>query len=203
MNPDPSIAGLPDSPFHPSYLVTVGDARATYADVDHRRMQRGLAGPFTRLLDFIAATGAAGTLTVMQAYTPGTADLAGVGRALRIQHTALTADRLGALAHGAGFTFVKRAGAVIQILQRAGDLVSITAPAHPLVLAEGATAAVSVAPRALPSGVASGNGLIYTANAGTDTISEIDPATGRIRRAIKTGWGPASARTQRKPAAIP
>src|SRR5204863_7262909 len=52
----PSIAGEPDEFFHPAYLVTHADPRATYGnDINNRRMQPAVAQRLNQLLTLIGA----------------------------------------------------------------------------------------------------------------------------------------------------
>jgi YVTN family beta-propeller protein len=187
---DESVAGQPQDNtfFHPAYLVTHQAAHADYgSDVNNRRMQPATAAALNRLLALITAGGAAGNLQVLHAFVLGAADLAGVGRALTLAHTTLAPEQLGALAHAAAFTFVRRQGNQILVRQAAADLISVSGPDH---LDEFASAPLQAGPQAAPSGVAVRPGSVFVANAGTDTLSEIDPATGLVRRAIKVGWSP-------------
>jgi YVTN family beta-propeller protein len=187
---DESVAGQPQDQgfFHPVYLITHNGAHADYgSDVNDRRMQPGTAAALNRLLALIAAGGAAGNLQVLQAFVPGASDLTGVGRALTLAHTTLAPDQLGALAHAAGFTYVHRQGNQILVRQAAADLVSVSGPND---VNEGSSAPLQAAPQAAPSGVAVRQGSVYVANAGTDSLSEIDAASGLVRRSIKVGWFP-------------
>src|SRR5262249_52600321 len=141
----------------------------------------------TRLLDAISATGIVGTLDVSEAYVPGAADLRGVGRALTLRHSTLPPGRLGVLAHGQDFTFVGRQGNTIRVRQGPDGLVAVAAP---VAADEGSSIGLHVAPRAAASAVAVGATAVYVANSGSDTVSDLDPVTGRARRAIKVGWKP-------------
>jgi YVTN family beta-propeller protein len=187
-----AIAGAPDPFFHPAYLVTHDDARASYgADVNTRRMQLPVARRLDRLLDLIAGTGVPGPLAVTAAYVPGATDLSGQGRALTVRPPAALLPRLGALAHAAGFTWVRRQGAVVNLRQAPDEVLAVRSSAATVV--EGAGVGLSVSPRAASHGVAIGTGAVYVANSGTDTVSEVDPGTGSVRRAIKVGWRPVAA----------
>lgn len=186
-----SVVDEADDFFHPSYLVTHNDARATYGtDINNRRMQPQVARCLNRLLDLLAAGSVAGQLQIVQAYVPGASGLPAVGRAITFEHSTLAAGALGVLAHAAGFNYVQRQGNQILARQQPGELVTITGITGPQEVLEGAVAHLAVQPQALPSAIASGGGNIYTANSGTDTVSEIDPSTGSVKRAIKVGWGP-------------
>ncbi|UPJ53440.1 hypothetical protein IVB30_20250 [Bradyrhizobium sp. 200] len=189
LNADASIAGPPDDFFHPVYLTTVTDARAVYgADPNTRRMQPSLAKRFVRLLDLIAATAAPGSLTVTQGYMPGATGPAGQGRMLLFSHASPQA-RLGALAHAAGFTYVKRSGTAVEVRQAADQLLTVSAPE---TLDEAATSSLTLAQRAAPNAIALRAGKTYTANRGTDSVSEIDATTGTVLRAFKVGRQPVS-----------
>lgn len=182
------VAGEADAFFHPSYLVTHQDGRATYgSEINDRRMQPSVAARLNRLLDLIAGTGAAGQLEVMEAFVPAAGGLRGAGRALTVRHASLAAGTLGALAHAAGFTYVRRQANQILVRQRPEDLIAVTGATH---IGEGTTSDFAISPRAMPQGIAVAGGTAYVANSGTDTMSEIDAATGHVRRAIKVGWSP-------------
>ena len=182
------IAGELDDFFHPVYLVTHDDPRATYGnDVNNRRMQPSVAQRLNQLLTFIAGRGVAGQLEVVQAYVPNASGLPGAGRAITVRHPTLSPGTLGVLAHAAGFTYVRRQGNQIFARQHPDELVSITGPQE---VVEKASISLAVHPRAAPHGIAVGTTAVYVTSSGTDTVSEIDPNTGQVRRAIKVGWGP-------------
>lgn len=189
------VAAGTDDFFHPSYLVTHADSRVTYGnDVNNRRMQASVAQHLDQLLALISASNAAGQLEIIQAYVPNASNLSGVGRALTLQHTTLAVGTLGVLAHAAGFTYVSRQGNQILVRQRPGDLVTVTNLSTPGLqeVKEGASANLAVSPRAKTHGIAVSASAIYVTNSGTDTVSEIDPATGLINaaRVFKVGWNP-------------
>lgn len=120
------VAGVPDAFFHPALLAKHDDARASYGtDPNHHLMQAAVAARLTHMLDLLAAGGVSGTLQVLGAFAAGTGDLTGVGRGLTIRHSALAAGQLAAVAHAAGFTFVRRQGANVLIRQAAGELVTL------------------------------------------------------------------------------
>jgi YVTN family beta-propeller protein len=189
---DVSVAGDPDNFFNPAYLVTsdlvtsVGQRPSYGTDINHRRMQASLDRRLRSLLNLIGATGAPGSLTVVQAYTLGASGLAGQGRVLVLSHASPLA-RLGALAHAVGFTYVRRQGNQVEVRQAQDDLVSVLGTSS---VAEGASIPVSLLPRALPAGVAVSTGKVYVANNGTDTVSEIDGTSGVVLRTFKVGWQP-------------
>jgi DNA-binding beta-propeller fold protein YncE len=190
---DPSIAGRPDDVFFdPTYLVTFPDDRATYGNVlDNRRMQPAVASRLSRLLDLVAATGAAGSLHVAKPAPPQPSSLEAIGRVLDLDHFSLAPERLGALCHAAGFTFVRRNGTKIRVVQAAEDLVSVQ-PVSPTTteLVEGDTGSFTLTPRAAPRAVAVSGTSAFVACSGTDTVTELDLATGRVLTARKVGWEP-------------
>jgi YVTN family beta-propeller protein len=183
-----AIAGDPaDSVFDPAYLVTVTDPRVSFAaGANTHRMQPAVAASLLRLLDLVAGNGIP---QITAAWDPGASGLALVGRSLEIAQGTAGASlaRLGALAYAAGFTYVSNDGSHLQIRQSAGDLITVTGPD---VLNEGDTAVLTLAPQAGPRAVALGGSTLWTANAGTDTVSAIAIATGRVIRAVKAGLTP-------------
>lgn len=195
-----NIAGTPgDSFFHPAYLLTHNDARVAYGnDVNTRRMQPSVAQRLDQLLSLLPASTAGSQLQIVQAYTPGASDLSQVGRALTIQHPTVPPGSLGVMAYAAGFTYVRRQNNQILLRHRADDLVSIqrvtggqpTPITGPQEIMERQSISLAARPRATPHGIAVGPNFIYVSNSGTDTVSEIDPTTGLVRRAMKVGWGP-------------
>ncbi|HEY5005011.1 MAG TPA: beta-propeller fold lactonase family protein, partial [Ktedonobacteraceae bacterium] len=199
---DGSSAGTPDDAFfHPAYLITHNDARVTYGnDINTRRMQLSVGQHLDQLLALLTNSAVGSQLQLVQAYTPGTGDLFQVGRAITIQHPTLAPGSLGVMAHAAGFTYVHRQGNQILLRQQADDLVGIqklvgsgltpVPVTTPQEIMQQQTINLEVSPRAVPHGIAVGTNFIYVANSGTDTVSEIDPATGLVRRALKVGWGP-------------
>ena len=184
---DVAVAGESEDHFDPAYLVTVNEPGVDFgAGLFSRRMQPSLARRLTRLLQLIAQTGATGPLVVVQAHVPGAPGIEGQGRRLILEHASPLA-RLGALAHAAGFTYVRRHGSRVEVRQSPDSIVEISGVDH---VAEGAVVPLSVRPRAEPLGIAVAGGKAYTANAGTDTVSEIDTATGAVLRCHKVGWNP-------------
>jgi DNA-binding beta-propeller fold protein YncE len=186
-----AVAGDPaDGFFDPAYLVTYDDPRITYASAaDARRMQPAIAERLTRLLDLIGAAGVAGAPQLASSWTRDTADLAGVGRALTLATGTLTVSlpRLGALAHAAGFTLVRNDGTRLQLRQAAGDPVTVSGPEE---AEEGTAVKLSVTQRAAPAAVALAGTSLFSANAGTDTVSAIDTRDGRVRWVAKVGAQP-------------
>ncbi|MEJ3748624.1 LamG-like jellyroll fold domain-containing protein [Actinomycetes bacterium KLBMP 9797] len=188
---DPAVAGRPGADFFaPAYLDTVQDARVEFAaGANRRRMAPVLSGRLARLLDLIAAAGDTGKPRVASAWLPTGTGLEIEGRALSLERGTLTMtlDRLGALAHAAGFSHVASDGSRLRILQAAGDPVRVTGDPEP---SEGGTVELQLRPAARPEAAVLAGGVLYTANTGTDSVSAIDPATGRVIRVLKVGVGP-------------
>jgi DNA-binding beta-propeller fold protein YncE len=193
---DEKVAGSPaDEVLQPTsllapYLLTFDDGRATYGgSLENRRMQPAVAERLVRLLDLIG-TPVSGTLHV--AKTIGSAaGLEPIGRSLTLDHASVPAGELGALCNAAGFTYVRRQGNRVLVLQRAGELVGIdTTPSSTTQLAEGSSVRLSVRPRAGPSSLAVRGSQAFLANRGTDVLTQIDVATGRVQALVKVGWEP-------------
>lgn len=188
-----AVAGTRDSFFHDAYLVTHNHPQVTYGNVQTRRLHPTTARRLDRLMDLTSPLGAGGRVNIQQAWVPGAPDLRAIGRALTIRPVvpaSLPVERLGALAHAAGFTFVRRQGAQILLRQADGELLTIPAQPDTRDVAEGTSQVLAVTPRAGPSAIALAPAAAVVANRDTDTITEVDRATNEIRRTIKVGWAP-------------
>jgi hypothetical protein len=109
---------------NPIYLVTSNEPGVNYgADPSNKKMQIVLERAFKTLL--ATQPGLATGLQVLRAFDPVDPGLHKAGRALLITHATVTADRLGALAHQAGFGFVRRQGTQIYCSVAAGEKVEI------------------------------------------------------------------------------
>jgi hypothetical protein len=116
--------GPPGDTINPIYLVTSNETGVNYgADPNNKRMQIVLERAFKTLLT--TQPGLANGLQVLKAFDPADPGLHKAGRALLITHTAVTPDRLGALAHQAGFGFVRRQGTQIYCSVAAGEKIEI------------------------------------------------------------------------------
>lgn len=102
------VVGKPGETINPIYLITSNAPVNFGADPNNRRMQLGLEQPFNRLVELLAADAA--NLQVLKSFDPADAGLHKAGRAMRLRHAVLDQGRLGALAHQAGFDFVRRQG---------------------------------------------------------------------------------------------
>lgn len=95
-----------------------------------RRMQQVTVAALDALCDRLAGQPVPGTLTVLRSYDPAASDLYGVGRALLLGHSDLTAGALAVEAYGAGFGWVYRTAAnQVHVAQPAGPAYLVTPPA--------------------------------------------------------------------------
>jgi YVTN family beta-propeller protein len=183
---DESVAAAPDDAFDPSHLVNVSDPRLSFAPGPNtRRMQPVLAARLLALLDLLPG----GQPLATAAWDPAGTGPEAVGRALTLERGTATVPlgRLGALAHAAGFTYVARVGTRLRLLQAPGELVTISGPDR---LDEGEERTLTLSPRADARAAALAAGSLWTANAGTDTVSVIDTATGAVTATVKVGLTP-------------
>ncbi|GHE97747.1 LamG-like jellyroll fold domain-containing protein [Streptomyces fumanus] len=159
-------AGAPAERFDPAFLVTFTHPSVTAATADAGRMQPGTAGRLRALV-----SGLTGTLTLSSGFVPvpagGTPTLASQGRALTMRHSALSAGRLAALAHAAGFSWVTVDGSDVKVLHRAEDLVVVSGSGE---VEEGADITLQAAPA--PSAVSAATRLIWS-------TGPLDPTAGR------------------------
>jgi hypothetical protein len=110
---------------NPIYLITSNAAGVNYgANPNNKKMQIVLERAFNALLQ--TQPGLAAGLQVLKAFDPNDPGLHKAGRALLITHSTITPDRLGALAHHAGFGFVRRQGAQIYCAVAAGEKIAIS-----------------------------------------------------------------------------
>jgi hypothetical protein len=121
-------SGLPadDVDFDPVFLVTWGAAP------NNHLMQVVAAGALDALAGRLAALqpAPAGSLIVVKAYDPADPGLHRVGRALCLRHESLKPDALAALAHRAGFSFVRNAGADVYASVAPGDKLAVAVEAR-------------------------------------------------------------------------
>jgi DNA-binding beta-propeller fold protein YncE len=140
-----------------------------------------------RLLELLDVQAAGGALRVSTDLA-SVDDLESVGRSVTLVHTVASTGLLGALAHAAGFSYVRREGGRVLALQAAGPLAAIVSAT---TTADERTAiAFRVEPRARPAAIDATGATAVVANTGTDTVSRIDAVAGRILEAYKVGWGP-------------
>ncbi|WP_345031383.1 LamG-like jellyroll fold domain-containing protein [Kutzneria kofuensis] len=184
-----SVAGtVDDAPFLPTYLTLFRDARVT-GDPQALRMQPALAAILRAMLDMLITGGRTGAIHVRSGYNPDGTGLERVGRALTFDAgtVALNIESIAVLAHGAGFDYVRNTGSAIQVAHRAEDLVTISGPSE---VEEGASSLLRVAPRAEPRAIAWDGTALCVLNAGTGTVSTVDPASGKVAATVKVGDDP-------------
>lgn len=128
-----TVAGTPadDPGFDPSLdLISYAHAGVdSTTDPGRARMQAGTSFVLDALVARLAAT--PGTLVLEHSFdTTGPTPLHSVGRALRLRHSTLGSDALGALAHRAGFAYVSNLGPDLAVAVSAGERIAIrSAPA--------------------------------------------------------------------------
>jgi hypothetical protein len=149
-----TVAGTPadDPGFDPSLdLITYVHAGVdSTTDPGGARMQAGTGFALDALVARLAAT--PGTLVLEHSFdTTGPTPLHSVGRALRLRHSTLGSDALGALAHRAGFAYVRNLRPDIAVAVPAGERIAIrSAPAAALRVDVGSAFDLTVDPP-LPS----------------------------------------------------
>lgn len=118
-----------DTAIDPTLLL-----RHDAADVDYGPAATGdphlMQPPLARMVDrlrVLAAAQAAGRLRVTNAWTPGAPDARAAGRGVVVQHSAIAAPELAALAHTAGF-------ALVRTLPASAGVYASCAPGTPVVL---------------------------------------------------------------------
>jgi hypothetical protein len=164
-----TVAGTPadDVGFDPSLdLVSYVDAGVDASgDPGHGRMQAGAAKMLDALIGRLGAT--PGKLVLTHSFdVVGPTPLHTVGRALRIRHTTLAVAALGALAHRAGFAYVRNLGTELAVAVAAGErLLVVGAPTVAVRADVGSAFDLTIAP-VLPL-------------AGTFSWTIISPAVGR------------------------
>lgn len=129
-NDETAAVGKPEAAFNPIYLISHNVTGVNYgADPNNHKMQIALEKPLNQLLNILA--GSVNGLQILKAYDPADAGLHKVGRALRLQHTTVNADRLGALCYQAGFGFVRHQGNEIYCAVAAAEKVEIAQAINP------------------------------------------------------------------------
>jgi hypothetical protein len=166
---DETVAGTPadDAGFDPaldlvSYVNAAVDASG---DPGQARMQAGAARMLDALVGLLGAT--PGKLVLEHSFdVAGPSPLHAVGRALRLRHTGLAIEALGALAHRTGFAYVRNLGADLAVAVSAGErLLVVGTPAGTVRIDVGSAFDLTIAP-VLPL-------------AGTFSWTVVSPAPGR------------------------
>jgi hypothetical protein len=108
------------------YLITPNITVNFGADPNNKRMQIVVEKPLLQLLTLLTAVGvAANNLQIVKSFDPADPGLHKVGRAMRVSHPGIDPGRLAALAHQAGFDFVRREAAVVYGSVEAGEKIQI------------------------------------------------------------------------------
>jgi len=123
-----TVAGTPsdDPGFDPSLdLITYAHAGVdSTSDPGVARMQAGTGFVLDALVARLAGT--PGGLVLEHSFdTTGPTPLHSVGRALRLRHSTLGSEALGALAHRAGFAYVRNLGPDLAVAVPAGERIAI------------------------------------------------------------------------------
>lgn len=127
------VVGYPEEDFDPIYLITHNAGLNYGTDPNNKKMQIVLEKSLNRLIELLGTP--PHQLEILKGYSPANIDLNKVGRALLIKHASLDGGILGAFAHMACFSFVKRQGPRIYCsvvcddkieIVRASDLTPIT-----------------------------------------------------------------------------
>lgn len=155
---DETVAGTPadDDGFDPALdlLAYANPAVDTNPVPGGARMQAGTALALDALVARLA--GVPGRLVVAQAFDgAGPTPLHAVGRALRLRHETLATPQLGALAHAAGFAYVRNLGPDVAVAVPAGERLLVRATPAPVAgrVDAGQAFDLAVDPPLPPSGV--------------------------------------------------
>jgi hypothetical protein len=110
-----AVSGAPGEAINPIYLITT-EVNANFGadSINIRKMQLVLERPFNRLVELLGPTNT-GSLQVVKSFDPADTGLHKAGRAIALRHPSLDIGVLGALAHRAGFDFVRRQGGGAEI----------------------------------------------------------------------------------------
>ncbi|CCK24481.1 hypothetical protein BN159_0102 [Streptomyces davaonensis JCM 4913] len=177
----PEVAGAPAERFDPAFLETFTAPSITLTTPNAGRIQPGTADRLRTLL-----TGLTGTLTLRSGFVPvpaGSAPtLASQGRALTMRHSSLTAGRLAALAHAAGFSWVAVDGADVKVLHRAEDLIVVRGPD---LVEEGRSITLQVVPG--PSAVSAATRLHWSTGPLAPTAGRADVVSPALAALQLTG----------------
>jgi DNA-binding beta-propeller fold protein YncE len=188
---DEAAAGAADDGFFdPAYLVTYADPRISYtASPDDRRLQPAAAQGLTSLLDLLAGRAVTGRPRLTDAWKPAGAGLETVGRALTVEPDTATiaVDQLAALAHAAGFDYVRNTGSSVRLASVAGEPLSIIGGDE---VTEAARLDLNVIPQARCSAGAIAGPTLFVANAGTDSVSFVNTTDGSAAAVAKVGITP-------------
>jgi hypothetical protein len=144
-----------DGDFRPFHLIRHNRPEVDYGAAEaNRRMQAATTDALNALVDLLAEEAVAGTLRLTRSYDAEDSGLHRVGRALRLEHTDLSAAALAAYAHRAGFDTVRNEGVSVRASVAPGDRLRIlNSPAstvEEIDLLVGQTGVLELAPEGLP-----------------------------------------------------
>lgn len=200
LDPDPPAPMPPGQGLHPAFLVRHDDpAHAEYGtDAENHRMRRELAEHLDALIALLPAS-ATGRLAVRRDLSATASRLAGEARELRLSHPALPPGTLGALAHRAGFSYVRVADGVVTVAQEDQDPVRVTAPGLYIdCLETGTTVPLTVTPAPAEVGAAGvlawstgdGAAALVTTAPGEMSVRGLRPGPAWVQAAYRVGDKP-------------
>jgi Concanavalin A-like lectin/glucanases superfamily len=116
----------PGPALNPAYLITPNITVNFGGDPNNKLTQIVVEKPLLQLLTLLTAVGAApNNLQILKSFDPADPGLHKVGRAIRLSHPGIDPGKLAALAHQAGFDFVRREAAVVYGSVEAGEKIQI------------------------------------------------------------------------------
>ncbi|MGW5420903.1 hypothetical protein [Streptomyces sp. NPDC003943] len=200
LDPDPPAPMPPGQGLHPAFLVRHDDpAHAEYGtDAENHRMRRELAEHLDALIALLPAS-ATGRLAVRRDLSATASQLAKEARELRLSHPDLPPGTLGALAHRAGFSYVRVAGGVVTVAQEDQDPVRVSAPGLYIdCLETGTTVPLTVTPATAEAGAAGvlawstgdGAAALVTTAPGEMSVRGLRPGPAWVQAAYRVGDKP-------------
>ncbi|MER8043613.1 hypothetical protein [Streptomyces sp. NPDC094032] len=180
-DPAPPPPMPPGEGLHPAFLVRHDDpAHAEYGtDAETHRMRREVAEHLDALIALVPAA-TTGKLAVRRDLGATASPLAQEARELRLSHPGLPLGTLGALAHRAGFSYVRVAGGVVTVSQEHQDPVRVTTPGlYRDVLPIGTTVPLTVTPS--PAEIGAAGAIGWSTGDGAATLLTTAPGTMSVR----------------------
>lgn len=181
LDPAPPAPMPPGEGLHPAFLVRHDDpAHTEYGtDAENRRMRREVAEHLDGLIALVPPE-TTGKLVVRRDLSATAGQLAKEARELRLSHPGLPLGTLGALAHRAGFSYVRVAGGVVTVAQEHQDPVRVTAPGlFRDVLPIGTTVPLTVTPS--PAEIGAAGALGWSTGDGAAALLTTAPGTMSVR----------------------
>jgi hypothetical protein len=137
-SPESESSGVPsdDPAFQEFHLLRHDKTNVEYgADENNHRMQLVIRLALDRLVEIMAAANPSisGKLIVDRSFDPDDDGLHGVGRALLLRHETLPSEELAALAHRAGFDFVRNQGSNVYASAGPGEPLEIVLEPAPSI----------------------------------------------------------------------